>query len=202
MVITVPKEKKIQELTGNVEIQDTRKSSETEKSSEQLEKSQSTSKRESVEKMQKAQEEKIEVQNNKKSSDTNTASEQLINSQSSSRRASVDKIQKTKEENKYEGHVPMTMRDPFFLDPFFNSTLGDIESSSQDFFKTARENFENSMKSLELKRGDATNSMGNDLKMENTRDSNMIRFVDNEDKLEMSLDTVGYKPDELKVTVG
>merc|ERR1711962_1045960 len=35
-----------------------------------------------------------------------------------------------------------------------------------------------------------------------TKDSNVIHFVNDESKLEVSLDITGYKPDELKVTAG
>ena len=36
----------------------------------------------------------------------------------------------------------------------------------------------------------------------NSEDSNLIRIQDDETKLEISLDTTGYKPDELKVSAG
>merc|ERR1712130_191746 len=45
--------------------------------------------------------------------------------------------------------VPMTLRDPFMEDPFFKSTLSTIESSRDDFFKKAREGFEDSLKRME-----------------------------------------------------
>jgi len=34
------------------------------------------------------------------------------------------------------------------------------------------------------------------------KDSNVIRMVDDDSKMEISLDTSGYKPDELKVSAG
>merc|ERR1712037_650918 len=45
--------------------------------------------------------------------------------------------------------VPMTLRDPFMEDPFFKGTLSTIESSRDDFFKKAREGFEDSLKQME-----------------------------------------------------
>merc|ERR1712115_195828 len=48
--------------------------------------------------------------------------------------------------------VPMTLRDPFFKDPFFKNSLANIESSREDFFKQARESFEASMKEKETKK--------------------------------------------------
>merc|ERR1712226_158320 len=53
------------------------------------------------------------------------------------------------EEQRGEMLVPMTLRDPFMEDPFFKGTLSTIESSRDDFFKKARESFEESMKQME-----------------------------------------------------
>merc|ERR1712115_562756 len=105
--------------------------------------------------------------------------------------------------------VPMTLRDPFFKDPFFKNSLANIESSREDFFKQARESFEASMKEMESMMSktscdsewmkpdfwdkDFTSSMG-------MKASCVIQEED-DSKLEVHLDTVGYKPSELKVEV-
>merc|ERR1712098_477625 len=78
--------------------------------------------------------------------------------------------------------IPMTMRDSFFDDPFFKDTWLDIETSQKNFFEQSRMSFEESMKGLK---------------------TNMISSnIFDETKLEISLDTTGYKPDELKVSAG
>merc|ERR1712152_26483 len=116
--------------------------------------------------------------------------------------------------------IPMTMRDSFFNDPFFKDTWLDIESSQKNFFEQSRKRFEESMKGLK------TNMISSNSFDENknplhssawtfpevfgqnsdtifsSKDSNQIRMVDDDTKLEISLDTTGYKPDELKVSAG
>merc|ERR1712152_2474 len=116
--------------------------------------------------------------------------------------------------------IPMTMRDSFFNDPFFKDTWLDIETSQKNFFEQSRKRFEKSMKALK------TNMISSNIFDENknplhssawtfpeifgqdsdtvfsSKDSNQIRMVDDDTKLEISLDTTGYKPDELKVSAG
>jgi len=116
--------------------------------------------------------------------------------------------------------IPMTMRDSFFNDPFFKDTWLDIENSQKNFFEQSRKRFEESMKGLK------TNMISSNIFDENknplhssawtfpevfgqnsdtifsSKDSNQIRMVDDDTKLEISLDTTGYKPDELKVSAG
>jgi len=116
--------------------------------------------------------------------------------------------------------IPMTMRDSFFDDPFFKDTWLDIETSQKNFFEQSRKRFEESMKGLK------TNMISSNIFDENknplhssawtfpeifgqdsdtifsSKDSNQIRMVDDDTKLEISLDTTGYKPDELKVSAG
>merc|ERR1712142_1225689 len=116
--------------------------------------------------------------------------------------------------------IPMTMRNSFFNDPFFKDTWLDIETSQKNFFEQSKKRFEESMKGLK------TNMMSSNIFDENknplhssawtfpeifgqnsdtifsSKDSNQIRMVDDDTKLEISLDTTGYKPDELKVSAG
>merc|ERR1712038_1034381 len=60
--------------------------------------------------------------------------------------------------------VPMTLRQPFLDDPFFKGTLARLENTREDFFKQARESFEESMKQMESR-------MSNSLSL-NTQDMN------------------------------
>jgi len=154
MVITVPKEKKIQEITGD---------------------------------------QNIAVEHKKSFDNTRTKKD-------SAARKLSDTITRQEDFKRTEDLVPFTMRDSFFSDPFFQSTRGDIISSRNDFFKTARENFEKSLSEME---SDMTSFFNNDRQGSLClTDTTLLKVKDKEDSLEISLDTTGYKPDELKVTVG
>merc|ERR1712126_425149 len=115
--------------------------------------------------------------------------------------------------------VPMTLRNTFFEDPFFKNTLTNIENTREDFFKKARQNFEESIKQMESRMMHAINQESSDFKSEghwmtpknfnaelnsmfNDKDIDVIHCVNDETKLEVHLDTAGYKPDELKVEAG
>lgn len=183
MVITIPKEKKIQEIKDDKHEQ----------------RSNAEQKTSSVE-----------------------SRERKISSESRER---VDKSTETR--------VPMTMRNSFLEDPFFKPTWSDIESNMEDFFKNARQSFDESVKRLETE----TKSFGSarESSLQNTlvdrdnrgfrkwmmpsifdkddfllekedlftgKDNNQIRLVNDAKKMEISLDTAGYKPDELKVNIG
>merc|ERR1712029_1078122 len=106
--------------------------------------------------------------------------------------------------NQTKSMVPMTMRDSFFNDPFFKDTWMDIEKSHKNFFEESRKMFEQSLSSMEskvtlsediFKETDSMSIFG-------AKDSSMIRMVNDDSKMEISLDTSGYKPDELKVSAG
>merc|ERR1719233_1611013 len=127
---------------------------------------------------------------------------------------------KKEEATQNKSLIPMTMRDSFFDDPFFKDTWLDIETSQKNFFEKSRKRFEESMKGI------ASNMMSANIFDENknslessfwifpeifgkhfgpifsSKDSNQIRIVNDDTKLEISLDTTGYKPDELKVSAG
>jgi len=153
MVITVPKEKKIQEIKGDQEI--------------------------AVE--------------HKKSSDNTKLKEDSIRKKS-------DTINRQEDFKRTENMVPFTLRNSFFSDPFFQNTRGDVISSRNDFFKTARESFEKSLGSFKPD----MEGVHDDRRHEgfSIKDSTLLKIKEEDDRLEISLDTSGYKPDELKVTVG
>merc|ERR1719436_840053 len=118
-------------------------------------------------------------------------------------RKSSDTMSKQEGVKSTEGLVPLTIRDPFFQDPFFHSTRGEIASLRNDFFKTARDSFDKNNSRSESNMKDSASLMNKDMTtMFNTKDTNLIKLVDDDQKLEISLDTAGYKPDELKVTAG
>jgi HSP20 family molecular chaperone IbpA len=103
-----------------------------------------------------------------------------------------------------ESVVPMTMRDSFFDDPFFKENWLEIESSQKNFFEESQKRFEESWKSMQSdidKQRQYSRTL-DDKSFLKDKDSNVIRMVNDDSKLEVSLDTSGYKPDELKVTAG
>jgi len=127
---------------------------------------------------------------------------------------------KKEEAGQNKSLIPMTMRNSFFDDPFFKDTWMDIETSQKDFFEKSRKRFEESMKLIESDMMSANifdenkNPLqssswvfpemfgGNSEPVLSSKDNNQIRIVDDDTKLEISLDTTGYKPDELKVSAG
>merc|ERR1712168_501684 len=127
---------------------------------------------------------------------------------------------KKEEATQNKSLIPMTMRDSFFDDPFFKDTWMDIETSQKNFFEKFMKRFEESMKGFESSRMSANIFDENKNPLESSswifpeifgkhsgpafssKDSNLIRIVDDDTKLEISLDTTGYKPDELKVSAG
>merc|ERR1712088_612326 len=120
--------------------------------------------------------------------------------------------------------VPMTLRQPFLDDPFFKGTLARLENTREDFFKQARESFEESLKQMESRMSNSltlnTQGMNDSFfpkdwimnppsslnenfgsMLDRKRDCSTIKHNEDDNKVEVHLDTSGYKPDELKVQV-
>merc|ERR1712203_584321 len=120
--------------------------------------------------------------------------------------------------------VPMTLRQPFLDDPFFKGTLKSLESTRDDFFKQARQSFEESLKQMESRMSNSltlTAQGSNDSlfakdwmmkppaplrdnfgsMLDRKQDCSTIKHNEDDNKVEVHLDTSGYKPDELKVQV-
>merc|ERR1712088_586951 len=106
--------------------------------------------------------------------------------------------------------VPLNLRKSFFDDPFFNDSWLDIQQSQRDFFSKAEERFSQQRKMLESTRDNfGFSSLANinkdfdlDLPKMSLLDADELKVLEAGDKVELSLDTAGYKPDELKVTAG
>ena len=105
--------------------------------------------------------------------------------------------------------IPTTMRKSFFEDPFFKDTWDELEKSQKDFFENSRKQFEESVKRMESAMKDFSRDV---VRFEDEfprmfpklslREAEELKVFDGGDKVEVSLDTAGYKPDELKVTAG
>merc|ERR1711863_197187 len=120
-----------------------------------------------------------------------------------------------------ETRVPMTLRDHFLQDPFFKSAWEDMDSFRGSFFKDSQSQsakmIETSEKKEETKEDTGfKNKFGRYLvprkwmmpslwsgeESLKLSDSSVINLVDDETKLEISLNTAGYQPSELSVNVG
>merc|ERR1711992_252379 len=166
LVITVPKEKRIQELKEENKMKMER--------------------RKSVEK----KEESKSVQEIKVENRSGASSESVEN------------------KTKTSSLVPMNLRESFFDDPFFKDNWLDIQQSQRDFFSKAEERLSQQMEMLKSTMFDQDfgfSSIGNfnqDLSKLSLREAEELKVSESRDKVELSLDTAGYKPDELKVTAG
>merc|ERR1712141_738645 len=129
--------------------------------------------------------------------------------------------QKRKQDKMPETRVPMTLRDHFLQDPFFKSAWEDMDSFRGSFFKDSQSQsakmIETSEKKEETKddsgfknkfgrylvpRKWMMSSLWSGEESLKLSDSSVINLVDDETKLEISLNTAGYKPSELSVNVG
>merc|ERR1712158_123636 len=130
--------------------------------------------------------------------------------------------QKTKQDKMPETRVPMTLRDHFLQDPFFKSAWEDMDSIRGSFFKDSQSSQSAKMIETSEKKEETKDDSGfknkfgrylvprkwmmpslwsgeESLKLS---DSSVINLVDDETKLEISLNTAGYQPSELSVNVG
>jgi len=162
LVVTVPKEKRIQELKEENKIKMERK-----KSVEKKEESKSV--------------QQVKVENRSGAA--------------------------TENKTKTTSLVPMNLRESFFDDPFFKDNWLDIQQSQKDFFSKAEERFSQQMSKLNNNFGFSIMENFNkefelDFPKLSLHDAEELKVTEEGDKVELSLDTAGYKPDELKVTAG
>eukprot|EP00096_Caligus_rogercresseyi_P012174 TRINITY_DN5025_c0_g1_i1.p1 TRINITY_DN5025_c0_g1~~TRINITY_DN5025_c0_g1_i1.p1 ORF type:complete len:182 (-),score=67.64 TRINITY_DN5025_c0_g1_i1:110-655(-) len=114
--------------------------------------------------------------------------------------------------------VPMTLRDVFWQDPFFESTWSEFDKIRENMMKESSEFFKDvpEMRSLDVvpprrnwmlsrqlsKDGKAPDAIEKVFQKPSTpRDEATIQVRDDDKKFEISLDTHLYRPDELKVNV-
>jgi len=193
MVITVPKEKKIEEVktTEKIPVEHVKNVGEMNKKME-----------EKVEERRRSREEERQGEM------ADMTSQRSNSGATNSSRGSSQARDGERGIFRDEMLVPMTLRDPFLQDPFFKGTLSNIESSRDDFFKKAREGFEESLKQMETMMSGISSNWTNPSSFDshfnsvmNNSDNCVIRQMEDDTKMEVQLDTVGYKPDELKVEV-
>merc|ERR1711868_298005 len=203
LIVTLPKEKKIQEIKEESrKIPVEHKQSRTEDT-----RSESSMRKSSMEKERKSS---VESEKNEQSSTFERKTGQKINVE---RKSSTGSDKKTQQSSSI---VPMNLRNIFFDDPFFQDNWLDIQQSQKNFFSQAEEEFKKRMNLMEssmnerfslskffdMDQSDWMNAKLPEFSKLNLVDEHELKIVDVEDKLEISLDTTGYKPDELKVTAG
>ena len=93
------------------------------------------------------------------------------------------------------------------MTPFKDDPWQLMQEDQKQFFEKSRKQFEENMKKMKENMKEMTKEMktldfDNKFSPLNLVDEHELKIVDVEDKLEISLDTTGYKPDELKVTAG
>merc|ERR1712012_307174 len=193
MVITVPKEKKIEEVktTEKIPVEHVK----------------------NVGEMNMKMEEKVEERRRSGEEERQGEMADMTSQRSNSRATNSSRGSSQAKDGERgifrdEMLVPMTLRDPFLQDPFFKGTLSNIESSRDDFFKKAREGFEESLKQMENMMSGISSNWTNPSSFDshfnsvmNNSDNCVIRQMEDDTKMEVQLDTVGYKPDELVVRV-
>merc|ERR1711884_171893 len=251
MVITIPKEQRIEEVERGstpIQVDHVRSSAErkTEEVSSREKKSQDIRNEGRVDNFEgpgEMQRRRRSLSKAGRSRDTSRAKETITSainakenkeSKASGTRSSSrgrEMVVERKEERRERGRsrardlqVPMTLRQPFLDDPFFKGTLKSLESTRDDFFKQARQSFEESLKQMESRMSNAltlntpgsndslfpkdwmmkppaplTDNFGSML--ERKQDCSTIKHNEDDNKVEVHLDTSGYKPDELKVQV-
>jgi len=196
LVVTLPKEKRFKEVTKEEKGANESQKIEVEKSSQKMERER------------------------KASSSSTSASSNASQKVERERKSSASSTASSEKKTKSASIVPMNLRESFFDDPFFQDNWVDIKQSQKDFFSKAQEEFNKQMQSMESRMESFGSNMESsmksafdtskafdfdkDFKMQslNLKDEHEMKIVSDNDKLEISLDTAGYKPDELRVTAG
>merc|ERR1711915_542579 len=139
-----------------------------------------------------------EINDNNQSESKTASPEQTMNN--TKKETTSKKTENDFNLNCKESLIPFKMRDLFFRDPFFQDTRADIMSSRNNFFQEARKAFDESLEGMAGKMN--VNKFTTKAEILNSADFHAIKISDTSERLELSMDTNGYKPDELQVTVG
>merc|ERR1719290_24947 len=95
-----------------------------------------------------------------------------------------------------EPKVPMTLRDAFLEDPFFR-----MDTSKNMKVAEQKEERRSGRMPWLMPRKWMIPQLWDEEIFSNSRDSHLLGLQEDETKMEISLDTTGYKPGELKVNV-
>merc|ERR1711973_520568 len=119
---------------------------------------------------------------------------------------SFEQTQNTHQNKMPETRVPMTLRDQFLQDPFFKSAWEDMESFRGSFLRDSQSKkmIESSEKREERKEENKEENSSLNRRFGRylvPRKWMMPSLLNDDTKLELSLNTAGYKPSELSVNV-
>jgi len=220
LVITVPKEKKIQEIMNERNIAVEHKNT---KAAENI----------NVERKSSAG----SMERERKISSGSSASERKISTGSMERKSSMEKKSSMERKSSFSGSstlgsekskkatsmVPMNLRDSFFDDPFFQDNWLDIQNTQKNFFAQAQEQFRQQRERMESSMSESMNlssffdkdfaltkfdddffklHKNSGFSKLDLKDAHELSVKETEESLEIKLDTAGFKPDELRVTAG
>merc|ERR1719245_2007250 len=103
-----------------------------------------------------------------------------------------------------ETTVPVSLRDAFLEDPFFRTGWDEMNSECREMRSFAEGN--NTLATMDrswplLPKQWMLPQLFQDFPLPEMKDSLMLGLQEEKDKMEVTLDTSGYKPDELKVEI-
>jgi len=111
--------------------------------------------------------------------------------------------------DKKDDWPPITLRDSFFNKDSFDEEWKKMEKSQEEFLANSRKQFDESVRKMRANMEtftlefDSDNFDNSTFEMpQNNQDNHDLSYKESPDKLEIKVDTTGYKPDELRVTAG
>merc|ERR1712172_445403 len=111
-----------------------------------------------------------------------------------------------KEHKMPETTVPVSLRDAFLEDPFFRTGWDEMNSECREMRSFASKEGDNTLANMNrgwpwLPKQWMLPQLLQDFHLPEMKDSLMLGLQEEKDKMEVTLDTSGYKPDELKVEI-
>merc|ERR1712066_54352 len=111
-----------------------------------------------------------------------------------------------REDKMPETTVPVSLRDAFLEDPFFRTGWDELNSECREMRSFASKEGDNTMANVDrgwpwLPKQWMLPQLLQDFHLPEMKDSLMLGLQEEKDKMEVTLDTSGYKPDELKVEI-
>merc|ERR1712032_535377 len=105
-----------------------------------------------------------------------------------------------------ETTVPVSLRDAFLEDPFFRTGWDEMNSECREMRSFASKEGDNTLANMNrdwpwLPKQWMLPQLLQDFHLPEMKDSLMLGLQEEKDKMEITLDTSGYKPDELKVEI-
>merc|ERR1712158_51282 len=105
-----------------------------------------------------------------------------------------------------ETTVPVSLRDAFLEDPFFRTGWDEMNSECREMRSFASKEGDNTLANMNrgwpwLPKQWMLPQLLQDFHLPEMKDSLMLGLQEEKDKMEVTLDTSGYKPDELKVEI-